>query len=129
MRDREVATSSGSRLMWGTGGGSLWSAIWRAKVPPRVRVFMWKLCVGALPTLSNLARYGGGLDSACVSCGGHPKTAYHTLLECPMARQVWALSYIPWQWVSRWEDDAAGWIFSVVQRLRRSDREWFFIIC
>ncbi|KAL0322048.1 UNVERIFIED_CONTAM: hypothetical protein Scaly_2501200 [Sesamum calycinum] len=31
-------------------------------------------------------------------------------------------------WVSRWDDDAAGWILGVMQQLQVSDREWFFTL-
>lgn len=41
-----------------TGGGPfspLWKAIWKAKVPPKVRNMVWRTCQNILSTKSNLS--------------------------------------------------------------------------
>ncbi|KAL0438811.1 UNVERIFIED_CONTAM: hypothetical protein Slati_2364100 [Sesamum latifolium] len=46
MSARMVASSSVSSS---TGQDALWPTIWGSKIPPRVKTFMWRLCMGALP--------------------------------------------------------------------------------
>ncbi|KAL0301867.1 UNVERIFIED_CONTAM: hypothetical protein Sradi_6463500 [Sesamum radiatum] len=70
MRDREVASSSHSSLHFPRGHGSLWSMLWCARVPPKVRLLMWRLCKEALPAMEKLARRIVGVETSCVVCGG-----------------------------------------------------------
>lgn len=37
----------------------LWKRIWQLKIPPKIRIFTWKACVNALPTMLNLKKRGG----------------------------------------------------------------------
>ncbi|KAL0439948.1 UNVERIFIED_CONTAM: hypothetical protein Slati_2477800 [Sesamum latifolium] len=54
--ERGLAYSSGSRSHLAGDRGTLWALLWHTRVPPRVLVFMWRLCVGDFPTLENLAK-------------------------------------------------------------------------
>ncbi|KAL0405816.1 UNVERIFIED_CONTAM: putative ribonuclease H protein [Sesamum latifolium] len=127
--ERNVASSSGSSLQLAEGKGTLWTALWRTWVPPKVRVFMWRLCVEALPTLEKLAKRKEGVEKRCAICGGTVESIKHVLLECPFMRQVWALSYLPWRFVANWHHGAAKSVLSIVQRTSIEDRNQLFMYC
>lgn len=49
----------GDRFMDGCGSSlvdnRIWRTIWNLEVPPRIRLFGWRVCWGILPTRSNIA--------------------------------------------------------------------------
>ncbi|KAL0448798.1 UNVERIFIED_CONTAM: putative mitochondrial protein [Sesamum latifolium] len=62
IRERTVPSSSNEGMNLGDGAGSLWSILWKSRVPPKVKVFMWRLCTESLPTLEKLARRNRYVD-------------------------------------------------------------------
>lgn len=58
---------------------------------PKIRMFMWKMMVKALPLGSTLATRGLGDSVSCKRCGGL-EDAPHLLLSCPFAAKVWDLA-------------------------------------
>ncbi|KAL0460646.1 UNVERIFIED_CONTAM: hypothetical protein Slati_0691800 [Sesamum latifolium] len=62
-------------------------------IPPRVRLFIWRMCRDAVPTM------------------------------------VWALSNIPWKFVSQWHHGAADWVLTMFQQVPLNIRELFSSIC
>lgn len=59
MMARELEFSPSVGASSSSGGNvfsSIWKSIWRAKVPPKVRIFIWKLSQDVIPTKVNLAR-------------------------------------------------------------------------
>jgi hypothetical protein len=71
--------------------------IWSANVPPKVKVFAWRLCQEGLSTQSN--RMNRGLEHVVTYqvCGKEDKMGYHAVVHCPQAT---ALRYEPWKgWI------------------------------
>ncbi|KAL0463088.1 UNVERIFIED_CONTAM: hypothetical protein Slati_0196400 [Sesamum latifolium] len=65
IKERNVASSS--------GGGGYECAVVTIMVnahPPRVRLFMWRVCKGAVPMLVNLAKRREGIETVCAVWGG-----------------------------------------------------------
>ncbi|KAL0444507.1 UNVERIFIED_CONTAM: hypothetical protein Slati_2173400 [Sesamum latifolium] len=81
-----TATASSS------GRSQTWNLIWNLCLPPKLQLFLWKVCNRALPTLSNLRSRGIRLDEGCSFRGLEEEDAMHILLRCPFARLVWAVS-------------------------------------
>ncbi|KAL2254054.1 UNVERIFIED_CONTAM: hypothetical protein Sindi_0200100 [Sesamum indicum] len=69
MRGRDMTSSSHSNLHLTRGRRSLWMVLWRVEAPPKVRLFMWKMCMEALTDIERLASQVKGIDAACVVCG------------------------------------------------------------
>ncbi|KAK4431417.1 hypothetical protein Salat_0903800 [Sesamum alatum] len=51
----------------------------------------------AIPTMESLGRRWKEVDPVCGICGVEPESCRHLMLDCPSARQVWALSSLPWR--------------------------------
>lgn len=77
-------------------GGSayqgLWQAIWRARVPPKVKMCGWRICSDILPTRANLLQKGGRLVVSCPRCDAPVVSASHVFKECSFACAVWSAS-------------------------------------
>ncbi|CAN1129056.1 Putative ribonuclease H protein At1g65750 [Linum perenne] len=69
--------------------GGNWSALWRAKIPPKVKHFIWKLGRNILPTKMNLRQKRVYVSLECGNCGSGVETDWHLFLECPVARECW----------------------------------------
>ncbi|KAL0345632.1 UNVERIFIED_CONTAM: hypothetical protein Sradi_4394500 [Sesamum radiatum] len=117
MRDQTLPSSSNTTLHTISGRGSLWSWLWRVRAPPKVKLFMWKLCREALPTLEILASRTGAIDTACAICGMDGELVKHIMWEFSFTRQIWALSNIPWRCLTPWVDGRSDWVWRVMQGL------------
>ncbi|KAL0331640.1 UNVERIFIED_CONTAM: hypothetical protein Sangu_1709500 [Sesamum angustifolium] len=89
-------------VMCAAGGGTSstsykpanWKFIWKAKVPPKVRMFVWRACWNSLHTVANLARRGVKVGGVCPRCGLEKENVLHCLLRCHFARLVWACTSV-----------------------------------
>ncbi|KAL0350283.1 UNVERIFIED_CONTAM: hypothetical protein Sradi_4177500 [Sesamum radiatum] len=97
------------------------------KCPRKVRMLCWKINVNALPTASNLNRRD--FDVQCFSVLVAVLLILKTSLFCPFARQVWAISNLPWHSVSHWQNDGSACIANVAEALDKLDFEEFLVIC
>lgn len=75
----EDAGSSSTSL---TGEASvLWRAIWKPKVWPKIRSFMWRLVTNSIAVKGNLARRGVSTSPFCHICQVL-ETTEHAMFEC-----------------------------------------------
>lgn len=66
-----------------------WKLIWRLEVPPKVRVFWWRVMHEFLPAKQILHKRHIERLAACAVCGADQETIRHVLLECTMAKLFW----------------------------------------
>lgn len=59
-------------------------------------MFIWKCVNGALPVREAIYRKAAIGDPVCKGCGEDPETIEHTLLQCPLAKEVWEVAPITW---------------------------------
>ncbi|KAK4400699.1 putative ribonuclease H protein, partial [Sesamum angolense] len=57
------------------------------------------------------------------------ETTKHVFLECSYARQVWALSTLPWKVINSWQGDVTIWLKQVRKSLDDAQFNWFAILC
>ncbi|KAL0404160.1 UNVERIFIED_CONTAM: putative ribonuclease H protein [Sesamum radiatum] len=100
------SSKSGQSSSWSRA----WAGIWSARVPNKIKVFLWRACKEAIPTTANLIRRKCVVDENCTSCGAPLENSKHVFLDCSFARQTWALADIPNSVISQWEQDMEGWI-------------------
>ena len=68
-----------------------WTKLWSLHVPAKLKVFLWRLAKQSLPTADTLHRRHIAQSSTCSICGGEDSWR-HSLIDCTMARCVWALA-------------------------------------
>ena len=65
------------------------SPIWRARIPPKVNIFLWQAFRGRLPLTDQICkRSGPGLDR-CMLCDALEDTN-HIFFHCALAKLVWS---------------------------------------
>ncbi|KAF7826008.1 vestitone reductase-like isoform X1 [Senna tora] len=74
----------------------LWAFIWKAKVQPKIRSFIWRLCKNAIPLKENLARRKLNVDNQCPMCLKDSETSEHCFIYCDRARAIWFGSRFQW---------------------------------
>jgi hypothetical protein len=63
--------------------------VWHARVPPRVRVFLWQLIRGKLPCSEQVAKRLGPSNGECALCDAL-EDCNHIFFSCSLARFMWA---------------------------------------
>ncbi|KAH6760569.1 hypothetical protein C2S51_017518 [Perilla frutescens var. frutescens] len=66
-----------------------WKHLWKIKVLPRVRVFLWQACMESLPTKKNLFKRDLLEDPICILCVEETETFNHLMLKGPVAAKTW----------------------------------------
>ena len=69
---------------------SLWKRMWHLNIPGKIRIFAWRLCMNAIPTLTNLFKKGIQMDVTRPICKKDPETVEHAIIKCVSAKAVWA---------------------------------------
>lgn len=80
-----------------TSGGTrkkMWQQLWSANIPPKAKMFGWKVILNVLPINYNLMKRGIVLTNECHKCGNGPETVEHVLMHCEGARMTWYISPI-----------------------------------
>lgn len=74
----------------GSSGDGAWAKIWKLNVPPKVKVFWWRVVHEFLPAKDILNRRHIEPSSCCDTCGAEKETIRHILIECTIAKRFWA---------------------------------------
>ncbi|KAK9988414.1 hypothetical protein SO802_028653 [Lithocarpus litseifolius] len=74
-----------------SGGGvsRVWAAIWKLRIPNKMKVFGWRACHDILPTRRNLKKKRVLLDELCPLCSRVQESTIHALRECEAAQDIW----------------------------------------
>jgi len=99
-----------------------WTELWNIKVPSKVRVFLWRLARQSMPTGDVRQKRNMAQHSNCTICGNQDFWR-HALLECNMARCVWALQgEVILDFLAQAQHiDARGWLHDAVATLQHKD--------
>lgn len=118
----EVA-SSGSQ---GSGSTQInWDLIWRMKIPPKVRMFLWRATLDILPHYAELCRRRVRFSPFCDRCNKAEETTLHVLFGCRGLDSVWAAPPFSISFA-----DELGSFWSRFNQLRVSlDEETFLLSC
>lgn len=72
----------------------LFVSVWKMKTAPKIKVFLWKALRGAIAVEDRLRTRGIQIEDGCLMCQEANESINHILFQCPLARQVWALSLL-----------------------------------
>uniref|UniRef100_A0A2N9IQD1 CCHC-type domain-containing protein n=1 Tax=Fagus sylvatica TaxID=28930 RepID=A0A2N9IQD1_FAGSY len=70
----------------------LWKRIWGARVPAKVKSFLWRACHDSLPIKSGLFKRQVTSTPICDLCRYQREDSLHALWVCPVVAQVWSLA-------------------------------------
>ncbi|KAK3212785.1 hypothetical protein Dsin_017491 [Dipteronia sinensis] len=80
---REEACSSERKELVGW-----WTFLWKAPIPSKVKIFIWKACHDWLPTFHNLSRRGIKVRNCCPLCRSDIETIWHALWGCRLLKDI-----------------------------------------
>jgi len=66
-----------------------WNLVWKLKVPPKIKNFLWHVYRGCFPTHARLSSRGVSCPLDCVQCNINYEYSIHILIKCPKVVQVW----------------------------------------
>lgn len=66
--------------------------LWRINIPPKIKMFWWKVFHNGVPVLENLVKRGSGGCNICMVCGEESESVDHMLVRCRVAKEVWSLA-------------------------------------
>ena len=75
------------------GWQQAWRALWKLKLPRKIKIFSWRACHDVLPTRVNLAKCKIISDTLCHYCKSVPEDTLHVIWGCGAAQDVWAGSF------------------------------------
>jgi hypothetical protein len=62
-----------------------WRKVWNLQVPPKVRIFWWRVLQGFLPSKSELKRRHVAKENHCEACGEEDESIFHVAVRCTVA--------------------------------------------
>ena len=68
----------------------LWRKLWHLNLPTKIRIFAWRACMNALPTMQNLQLSGVVVEEFCPLCNHSSESTSHALIHCEFAAKVWS---------------------------------------
>ncbi|XP_024014707.1 uncharacterized protein LOC112088547 [Eutrema salsugineum] len=78
-----------------SGNANLKQLIWKLKIAPKIKHFLWRVVSSAIPTGENLKRRHMTRNSLCLRCLSSEETSNHLFFECTYAQQIWRASGFP----------------------------------
>lgn len=105
-----------------------WTSLWSVQVPGKIRNFLWRLAKHSIPTKDVRHTRSMADGDSCQLCGMHDLWR-HSLLECSVARCVWALvdedmaDYVQ----ASMNPSAKQWLFALIEELPHAsmiDLQW-----
>ncbi|KAL0291369.1 UNVERIFIED_CONTAM: hypothetical protein Sangu_2534000 [Sesamum angustifolium] len=83
-----------------------WSLVWDLHLAPKIRMFIWKVCFEAWPTMKNLRNRVVRLEHRCPMCDSLKEDVMHILVACLFARLIWAVLGVTWKLVEQRDENA-----------------------
>ena len=109
--------------------GSLWSRLWKASIPNKIKIFSWRACLDILPTQDNLIRRRVLESAWCCFCQQETESVLHVLWSCGAAQDVWVGSLGRLQKSSTAQNDFLQLITGLMAKLSSEEWNLFWVIC
>lgn len=92
IHDGRYTTCIPYELLMGHDGGDYhpcWKRIWKSKVPEKIRLFLWLIANGTLPTNSKRRINHMSLSASCPRCAAEVEDLYHVFMTCERSQRLW----------------------------------------
>ncbi|XP_031091035.1 uncharacterized protein LOC115996030 [Ipomoea triloba] len=66
-----------------------WATLWKIKIPPKWKMFLWRALSDTLPVASNLVIKRVEIDPTCSMCGLAHEDVMHAFVLCDFSKLVW----------------------------------------
>ena len=66
-----------------------WNFLWKLNIPPKIKLFIWKVFHNAFSSSENLLKQGISIDPRCKLCSHNFESSFHVFFHCTFARDVW----------------------------------------
>ncbi|XP_062028342.1 uncharacterized protein LOC133744218 [Rosa rugosa] len=105
-----------------------WNKIWQAAVPPKVRIFMWRLLRDILPTRSALKSRRVVLPNyKCVFCNKVEETSMHLFFKCGALSGFWMCGPLKLVTMEQSGSCMRDWIFDQIEGMAEEQVNYFFM--
>lgn len=107
-----------------------WKFLWKACIPSKVKLFMWRFYHNILPSLDNLHRKNIISSPWCFLCRKNRETMNHTFFGCQRAKSIWdaILPQVRSFGVS-YSVSTSNFLVSAASSLNDGDFELFAVTC
>ncbi|KAJ4819339.1 RNA-directed DNA polymerase (reverse transcriptase)-related family protein [Rhynchospora pubera] len=62
--------------------------IWKLKIPPRMKIFLWRLLQNGIATIDNLRKRGWVIPNFCYLCKSHGESVQHLFNDCSFTTEA-----------------------------------------
>ncbi|KAK6120349.1 hypothetical protein DH2020_045906 [Rehmannia glutinosa] len=66
-----------------------WKGLWGIKVPPKIKIFWWRVAKDCIHSGVNLRAHHLPISGMCSLCNFHADTTLHSLFFCPIMKPLW----------------------------------------
>ncbi|KAF7801449.1 uncharacterized protein G2W53_040560 [Senna tora] len=71
---------------------NFWKRMWKLPITSKYKVFLWRACLGIIPTVEALDHRGMNINEQCGMCNIEPEGAFHALVDCPELQILWVMA-------------------------------------
>lgn len=65
-----------------------WAKLWEMKIHKRLKMFIWRIKAGVLPTKDRMAARFVGMDIRCMLCDASVESCFHIFKECAFVQAL-----------------------------------------
>uniref|UniRef100_A0A803PM68 RNase H type-1 domain-containing protein n=1 Tax=Cannabis sativa TaxID=3483 RepID=A0A803PM68_CANSA len=106
-----------------------WRLLWKLKIPPKVKHFVWKMAHSWLPTNSALAYRKVQVEPYCTRCSsGAYENVFHALWGCRVNCEVWKLTGFHGRIKRQGKEDVLAFLMRLSGMFSKDDWEFFLIL-
>ena len=105
---------------------NIWSAIWKLRLPNKVKVFAWRASHEILPTAVNLTIRKVIHDDKCVICTWELESTIHAFWDCAAVQDIWVGSFRKLQISRHGQADMVHLMEELLERLNQDELELFW---
>uniref|UniRef100_A0A803PV25 Reverse transcriptase domain-containing protein n=1 Tax=Cannabis sativa TaxID=3483 RepID=A0A803PV25_CANSA len=106
-----------------------WRQLWKLKIPPKVKHFVWKMAHSWIPTNSALAHRKVQIEPYCTRCSsGAYENVFHALWSCRVNCDVWKISGFSSKIKRQGKEDVLAFLMRMSSSLAKEDFEYFLVL-